>query len=55
MKALANWYLSRTSWQRLVIGLVSWPVGVVIVALWLVFVVLVMPVAAVETVLEDSK
>jgi len=55
MRSLANWYLTRKTWQRMIIFPLSWPVGVVVLAMWLLYVIMVMPVAAVETILEDSR
>jgi hypothetical protein len=55
MKKLARWYFNRRSWQMVIVGLLAWPVGVLIIAAWIVWMILVMPVAAVETFLEDSR
>ena len=55
MKQLARWYFNRKLWQRPIIGLLFWPVGILIIVVWLVYMILVMPIAAVETFLEDSR
>jgi len=55
MKTLAQWYFARRSWQVVIVGLLAWPLGVLIILAWVVWLILVMPVAAVETFLEDSR
>jgi len=55
MKRIAKWYFRRQSWQRFGVGLLFWPLGVLIQASWLIYTLLLMPVVACEVFLEGNE
>jgi len=55
MKRIAKWYFNRKSWQRVGVGFLSWPLGVIIQAFWLIYTLLLMPIVAAEVFLEGNE